>query len=99
MQLVIADAFPERFLADFLDLGLEVDYRPDVTAEDLGGVLERANVLVALKVRFPQDMIVADVERITNTLEEKLRAAHPELKRIFVEADSVYDPTKDTEYL
>ena len=57
MQLVIADAFPERFLADFLDLGLEVDYRPEVTAEDLGGVLERANVLVVRSKKVSRKVI------------------------------------------
>ena len=46
MQLVVADAFPELFLADFHDMGLEVDYRPDVKAEELGAVLAKANIVV-----------------------------------------------------
>lgn len=46
MKLLIADAFPERFLSDFLDLGLTVDYRPDITAEELAVAAESANILV-----------------------------------------------------
>ncbi|MBK6693897.1 MAG: hydroxyacid dehydrogenase [Myxococcales bacterium] len=46
MQLVVADAFPELFLADFHDMGLEVDYRPDVKAEELGLALAKANIVV-----------------------------------------------------
>lgn len=56
------------------------------------------DVLIAFKIKFASTLSLADVERITNDLEEKLQAAHPELKRIFVEPDSTYDPAKDPEY-
>lgn len=46
MPLVVADAFPELFLADSHDMGLEVDYRPDVKAEELGLALAKANIVV-----------------------------------------------------
>ncbi|MFO0673808.1 MAG: cation diffusion facilitator family transporter [Polyangiaceae bacterium] len=96
--LLLGEGITEEVRQEIIRVGRAIDGVLDVT-QVLSLHLGPDNVLVALKVRFPQDMIVADVERITNTLEEKLRAAHPELKRIFVEADSVYDPTKDTEYL
>lgn len=90
--------------------GISQELRDEVVAiakgvegiEDVGQVLSLHlgpdNVLVALKIRFSAHLLVGEVERITNGLEEKLRAAHPELKRIFVEPDSQYDPTKDPEY-
>lgn len=96
--LLIGEGITEEVRQEIVRVARAIDGVIDVT-QVLSLHLGPDNVLVALKVRFPLDMVVADVERITNTLEEKLRAAHPELKRIFVEADSVYDPTKDSEYV
>jgi D-3-phosphoglycerate dehydrogenase len=69
MQLVIADAFPERFLSDFLDLGLDVDYRPDVTADELGAALEKASIVVVRSKKVSR----ATIER-AKRLELILRA-------------------------
>lgn len=52
-------------------------------------------VLLALKVRFRRGATVEEVERVTNTVEERVRAAVPEMQKIFIEADGDYDPTKD----
>lgn len=52
-------------------------------------------VLLALKVRFRRGARVEEVEQVTNALEERVREAVPEMQKIFVEADSEYDPTKD----
>jgi divalent metal cation (Fe/Co/Zn/Cd) transporter len=52
-------------------------------------------VLLALKVRFPRGATVEEVEQVTNTVEERVRAAVPEMQKIFIEADGDYDPKKD----
>jgi cation diffusion facilitator family transporter len=52
-------------------------------------------ILLALKVRFARKSRVEDVERITNQIEERVLAAVPEMKKIFVEADGSYDVTRD----
>jgi cation diffusion facilitator family transporter len=54
-----------------------------------------STILLALKVRFVRSASVQDVERITNDIEERVRAAVPEMKRIFVEADGAYDIARD----
>jgi cation diffusion facilitator family transporter len=53
-------------------------------------------VVLALKVRFDRGSVLEDVERITNLLEERVRAEIPEMKKIFVEADGEYDSTLDS---
>jgi D-3-phosphoglycerate dehydrogenase len=57
MKLLIADAFPERFLSDFLDLGLDVDYRADVSADDLGEAAKDANIVVVRSKRVSRATI------------------------------------------
>lgn len=52
-------------------------------------------VLLALKVRFRRGAPVEEVERVTNDVEDRVRAAIPEMKKIFIEADGEYDPTRD----
>lgn len=52
-------------------------------------------VLLALKVRFRRGATVEEVEQVTNAVEERVRAAIPEMKKIFIEADGDYDPRKD----
>lgn len=54
-----------------------------------------SNILLALKVRFASTFSLADVERTTNELEARVREDIPEMKRIFVEPDSEYDPALD----
>lgn len=46
MKILIADAFSERHLASFRELGLEVDFRPQLGAEDLPAAVPGAHVLV-----------------------------------------------------
>jgi cation diffusion facilitator family transporter len=52
-------------------------------------------IVVALKVRFRRGVIVEEVEKTTNAIEERLRSALPEMKKIFVEADGAYDRSLD----
>ncbi len=53
------------------------------------------SVLLALKVRFRAGCHVEDVERITDQIERRVREQLPEMKNIFVEADSDFDPAKE----
>lgn len=45
-------------------------------------------VIVALKIAFMPDLKVSDIEDVTNLLEKRVRAELPEMRKIFVEADS-----------
>jgi cation diffusion facilitator family transporter len=53
------------------------------------------SILAALKVRFRPGLGLEDVERITDTIEERIRSEIPQMTRIFVEADSDYDEAQD----
>ena len=48
-------------------------------------------VILALKVAFDPDLRLAQIEDVTNQLEERLRAKLPQMRKIFVEADSAGD--------
>ncbi len=48
-------------------------------------------VIVALKIAFTPTMTVAQIEATTNAMEKELREAMPEMRKIFVEADSKGD--------
>ena len=39
---------------------------------------------------------VADIEAVTDAMEKRVRDELPEMKNIFVEADSDFDPTKES---
>jgi cation diffusion facilitator family transporter len=54
-------------------------------------------IVLALKVRFRRDSTLADVERITNDIEDRVRSELPAMQRIFVEADGRYDAALDPE--
>ena len=54
-------------------------------------------VLLALKVHFDEGLTLAEVETITDALEEAVRAKYPMMKRIFVEPDSDYDASLDAD--
>ncbi|NUP05275.1 MAG: cation diffusion facilitator family transporter [Polyangiaceae bacterium] len=54
-----------------------------------------STILLALKVRFQQSFTVAEVEKATDVLEDRIRAEIPAMKRIFVEPDSDYDASLD----
>jgi cation diffusion facilitator family transporter len=53
------------------------------------------SVLLALKVRFTPDLGLPELERAIDDLEERIRSALPEMKKIFVEPDSRYDAGLD----
>jgi cation diffusion facilitator family transporter len=55
------------------------------------------SILLALKVRFQEGLAVADIERVIDALEDRVRQAVPEMKRIFVEPDGDYEEAKDPE--
>ncbi len=52
-------------------------------------------VILALKVRFRPKMLLEDLERVIDDIELRVRADVPEMKKIFVEPDSDYDPERD----
>jgi divalent metal cation (Fe/Co/Zn/Cd) transporter len=52
-------------------------------------------VILALKVRFQPNMALEEVERVIDDIEARVRAAQPEMSKIFVEPDSDYDPEQD----
>jgi cation diffusion facilitator family transporter len=53
------------------------------------------SVLLALKVRFAPELGLPELERAINELEERIRSALPQMKKIFVEPDSRYDAQLD----
>jgi len=56
-------------------------------------------VLLALKVRFVPELGLTELERAINELEERIRSALPQMKKIFVEPDSRYDAQLDPSLL
>jgi D-3-phosphoglycerate dehydrogenase len=69
MKVLIADAFPGDRLEDFRRLGVEVEYRPDLSAKDLPAAAAGASVLV---VRSKQ--VVAEVFERSPALSLVVRA-------------------------
>ena len=53
------------------------------------------SVLLALKVRFTPELDLKGLELAINELEQRIRAAVPQMKKIFVEPDSDYDARLD----
>jgi cation diffusion facilitator family transporter len=45
-------------------------------------------ILLAMKIAFEPTLRVAEVEDVTNRIEAKIRAEMPEMRKIFIEADS-----------
>jgi cation diffusion facilitator family transporter len=64
----------------------------DAVTELLTMHLGPDTVVVALKVRFAAGMSVAEAEQVTDALEARVRAELPQMKQIFVEADSDHEP-------
>lgn len=54
-------------------------------------------VLLALKVRFKPELDLKGLELAINELEQRIRDALPQMKKIFVEPDSQYDASLDPE--
>jgi len=46
------------------------------------------DVLVALSLDFEDDQLASSVERIVTQLEKRIKAKHPEVRRVFIEAQS-----------
>jgi divalent metal cation (Fe/Co/Zn/Cd) transporter len=46
-------------------------------------------VLLNLDVEFSAEISVSDLPRAIQTLEQRIRAAHPEITRVFVEASAL----------
>jgi cation diffusion facilitator family transporter len=55
------------------------------------------SVLLALKVRFSPELGLRELEQAINLLENQIRSALPQMKKIFVEPDSEYDSRLDPE--
>ena len=83
--------------------------RPDVVenirriCRDLGKV-ERVNevltmhmgpeyVLATLSLEFADALTITELERTIEDLNQRIRAAHPEVKKVFIEAESVAKPS------
>jgi cation diffusion facilitator family transporter len=49
-------------------------------------------ILLAMDIRFRPDLLAADLERTVDRVEKKIRDRHPEVKHIFIEADSIAAP-------
>ena len=58
MRALIADAFPEHYLADLRALGLDVAYEPSATAEQLPERAKGANILVVRSTKVTREVIV-----------------------------------------
>jgi D-3-phosphoglycerate dehydrogenase len=69
MRLLIADAFPESYLAEFRALGLEAEYRPELDENALASAAEHAGILVVRSTKVTR----ATIERAAS-LELILRA-------------------------
>jgi cation diffusion facilitator family transporter len=54
-------------------------------------------VMLALKVRFRAGMSLEELERVIDDVEERIRSAIPEAKKIFIEPDSDYAESLDPE--
>jgi len=57
MRLLIADKFPEAYVADFRALGLTVDYHPDATADELPRLAVDAQLLVVRSTKVTRAAI------------------------------------------
>jgi cation diffusion facilitator family transporter len=51
-------------------------------------------ILLAMDVRFRPDIPASEVERTVDRVEKKIRDRHPEVKHIFIEADSLPAPQR-----
>jgi cation diffusion facilitator family transporter len=93
-SLLIGEGIDEETRRDVLRVANET---PGVVAvtQLLSLHLGPASILLALKVRFAPGATLAEVERIIDDVEERIRVAEPRMKRIFIEPDSDYDANRD----
>ncbi len=59
MKLLIADAFSETHLSAFAQLGLDVDYRPQLSAAELPQAIGQVRILVVRSTRVTAETICA----------------------------------------
>ncbi|NUP04479.1 MAG: hydroxyacid dehydrogenase [Polyangiaceae bacterium] len=59
MRALIADAFPERYLSDIKNLGLDLTYDPSATAEQLADKAKDTNILIVRSTKVDRAAIVA----------------------------------------
>src|SRR5215831_1362398 len=83
MRILIADKFPTKSLDALQALGMEVDYRPDLDAQSLAGVVGGASVLVVRSTEVRADVfergaslnLVVRAGAGTNTIDRKAASA------------------------
>lgn len=93
-SLLIGEGIDEETRQEVLKVATETPGVEAVT-QLLSLHLGPSSVLLALKVRFARGASLPDVERTINDIEVRIRAAEPRMRRIFVEPDAVYDPSRD----
>lgn len=65
------------------------DHSEDATVNELLTLqLGPQNVLVTISLDFADKLTSVDVERLVSELEDKIKTAHPEVARVFIEAQS-----------
>ncbi|HXG00387.1 MAG TPA: NAD(P)-dependent oxidoreductase [Bacteroidota bacterium] len=57
MKVLIADAFPEKYIGAIKDLGLEVEYKPKLKSEELAANIGTASILVVRSTEVKADCI------------------------------------------
>ena len=57
MRLLIADKFPESYVAQFRSLGLAVEYEPDLTGDALAAKVADVEILVVRSTKVPRATI------------------------------------------
>ncbi len=85
--LLIGEGATPQDRARVLELARQVDGVEAIT-QLLTLHLGPEVVLLAMKVAFRPTLTVLEVEAVTNRVEEKIRAAMPQMRKIFIEADS-----------
>jgi cation diffusion facilitator family transporter len=88
--LLIGESATPEHRARALELASSVDGVEHVT-QLLTMHLGPDVILLALKVAFRPSLSVADVEDVTNRIEARVRAELPQMRKIFIEADSQGD--------
>jgi len=85
--LLIGESATPEDRARVLELVREVE-GVDATTQLLTLHLGPDVVLLAMKISFRPTLTVEQVEDVTNRIEAKIRAALPQMRKIFIEADS-----------
>ena len=84
MQILFADSFPARQLQQLQDLGHSIDFQPNLSAEDLSGVIQGKDVIIVRSTKVQSDTIAAadHLKMIlragagTNTIDKACAAEH-----------------------